>query len=152
MEEELTNFLKTKIQGASEDECKDCERIVTAPSLKTEESLRDDPIEDIEQYIHTILDSDDQDIIECKDNYNEALIHNKEVHKLHDTLEDFKTIDKAQLEEMKRNYNPRSEQIFNSTWDLSDLNEDDTIVENLYEDLSNLNIQDNSESNNTDSS
>ena len=46
---------------------------------------------------------------------------------------------------MKKNYNPTSEQIFNSTWDLSDSNEDDTIVKNLYEDLSNLNIQENSE-------
>ena len=141
MEEELTNFLKTNIPSHSEDECKDCERIVTAPSLQTELSLGDDPIEDMEQYIHTILNDDDPDIIECKDKYNEALIHNKEVQTLHNTLEDKIKIDKARLEEMKKNYNPKSEHIFNSKWDLSDSHEDDTIIKNLYEDLSNLNIQ-----------
>ena len=76
MEEELVKFLQTVILS-SEDECKDCERITTAPSLQTELSLSEDPLEDIEQYIHTIFDDDDPDIIECKDNYNEALIHNK---------------------------------------------------------------------------
>ena len=102
--------------------------------------------------MHTILNSDDQEDIECKDNYNEALIHNKEVHILHNKLEELNKLDKAQLNEIKRNYNPKSENIFKSTWDLSDSNEDDTIVNNLYKDLSNLNIQDNSESDNSDSS
>ena len=32
-----------------------------------------------------------------------------------------------------------------STWDLSNSHEDDTIIKNLYEDLSNLNIQSDSE-------
>ena len=106
----------------------------------------------MEQYVHTILEDIDPDISECKDNYNEALINNKEVQALHYTLEDRKIIDKAKLEEMKKNYDPKSEQIFNSTWDLSDSNEDITIVKNLYKDLSNLNIQDNSESDNSNSS
>ena len=57
----------------------------------------------MEQYVHTILDDDDPDIIEGKDNYNEALINNKEVQALHYTLEDSKTIDKAKLEETKKN-------------------------------------------------
>ena len=54
----------------------------------------------MEQYGHTILDRDDQEDIECKDNYNEALIHNKEVHILHDKMEDLNKLDKAQFEEM----------------------------------------------------
>ena len=72
--------------------------------------------------MHTILDSDDQEDIECKDSYNEALIHNKEVHILHDKMEDLNKLDKRKIEEMKKNYDPKSEQIFNSTWDLSDSN------------------------------
>ena len=99
----------------------------------------------MEQLIHTILDDDDPDIIECKDKYNEALIHNKEVQALHNTFKDNIKIDEAKLEEMKKNYNPKSKQIFNSTWDLSDSHKDDTIIKNLYEDLSNLNIQSDSE-------
>ena len=80
-----------------------------------------------------------------KDQYNKALIHNTEVQALHDQLEGNIKIDKEKLEEMKKNYDPKSEQIFNTTWDLSDSYEDDTIVKNLYEDLSNLKIQNDSE-------
>ena len=54
-------------------------------------------------------------------------------------------IDEEKLEEMKKNYDPTSEQIFNSTWDLSDSHEDDTMVKKLYKHLSNLNIQSDSE-------
>ena len=87
----------------------------------------------------------------CKDQYNEALIRNKEVQILHEKMEEsnipIKTvmdtkIDAGKLEEMKRNYDPNSEEIFNKEWDLS---EDDTIVKNLYKDLSNLNIENISE-------
>ena len=128
-------FLETNILRYNEDECKDCDRNVPASSLQTELSLGDDLTGDMEQLIHTILDDDDPDIIECKDKYNEALIHNKEVQALHNTLEDNIKNDEAKLEEMKKNYNPKSEQIFITTWDLSDSLEDDTIVNNLYEDL-----------------
>ena len=60
-------------------------------------------------------------------------------------------IDADELEEIKRNYDPNSEKIFNTTWDLSedhkdllgeDEIDDDTIVKNLYRDLSELNIKD----------
>ena len=102
-------FLRKHIPSC-EDDCKDCEN-TTAQKLNTEEStVVDDPIEDIEKFVHIILDSDDQEDIEYKDNYNEALIHNKEVHIL--TMEDLNKLDKAQLEEMKRNCDPKSEQIF----------------------------------------
>ena len=42
---------------------------------------------------------------------------------------------------MKQKYDPKSEDIFESTWDLSDSSEDNTIVKKLYEDLSNLKIE-----------
>ena len=53
--------------------------------------------------MHAILDSYHLEDIECKDNYNEALIHNKDVHILHDKMEDLNKLDEAQLEEIKRN-------------------------------------------------
>ena len=53
---------------------------------------------------------------------------------------------------MKQNYDPKSEQIFESTWDLCDSNEDNTIINNLYKDLSNLKIQEIQDSDNSDSS
>ena len=37
--------------------------------------------------MHNILGSDEPDVIECKDEYNEALIHKKEVQILHETME-----------------------------------------------------------------
>ena len=106
--------------------------------------------------MHTILDSDDQEDIECKDSYNEALIQHRDVHILHKKMEDLDNLDKEKLKEMKQNYDPKSEKIFESTWDLSDSSEDNTIVKQIYEDLSNLNIKEiqdsdesNSSSNNT---
>ena len=84
----------------------------------------------MEQLINTIFNDDDPDIIECKDNYNEELIHNKEVQTLHKNLEDETQIDKEKLKEMKKSYNPTSERIFNSTWDLSDSKEDNNIIKN----------------------
>ena len=67
-------------------------------------------------------------------------------------MEDLNKLDQEKLEEMKQNYDPKSKKILESTWDLSDSNEDDTIVNNLYEDLSNLKIQENQDSDNSDSS
>ena len=108
-------FLETNILWYDKDEWKDCDRIVPASSLQTELSLGDNLTGDMEQLIHTILDNDDSDIIECKDNYNEALIHNKEVQTLHKKIEDEIQIDEEKLKEMKRNYNPTLVQIFHST-------------------------------------
>ena len=58
MEEELTKFLQNVVPSHSKNECEDSERIVTAPSLQTELSHVDDPLEDMEQYVQTILDND----------------------------------------------------------------------------------------------
>ena len=37
--------------------------------------------------MHNILEDNDPDTIECKDEYNEALIHNKEVQIFHKTID-----------------------------------------------------------------
>ena len=42
-------------------------------------------------------------------------------------------LDRDKLEDMKQKYDPKSEDIFESTWDLSDTSEEETIVNELYE-------------------
>ena len=64
----------------------DCERIITAPSLQTEDSLANNPLEDIEKYMHNILEDNDPDTIECRDKYKEALTQYKEVQIFHKTM------------------------------------------------------------------
>ena len=57
-EEEFMKFLRENIP-CSEDDCKDCETN-TEHNLKSKEgTFQEDPIKDIEKYVHTILDSDD---------------------------------------------------------------------------------------------
>ena len=41
----------------------------------------------MEKYIHNILEDDGPDTIECKEEYNEALINKTEVQILHETME-----------------------------------------------------------------
>ena len=67
-------------------------------------------------------------------------------------MESLNKLDKEKLEEMKLNYNPKSEDVFKEVWDLSDTSEDDTIVKDLYEELSNLKIQTIQDSDNSESS
>ena len=83
----------------------------------------------MEKYIHNILENDDPDIIECKDEYNETLINNAEFQIFHKTMELETTcknnildakIDADKLEDMKKNYDPSSEEIFNTIWDLTE--------------------------------
>ena len=47
---------------------------------------------------------------------------------------------------------PTQKKNFGSTWDLSDSSEDDTIVKELYEELSNLKIEKIQDSDNSDNS
>ena len=47
-------------------DCKDCERIVKAPSLPIENNVVHDPLEDMEKYLHNILEDDDLDTVDCK--------------------------------------------------------------------------------------
>ena len=155
MEEEFMKFLRENIP-CSEDDCKNCETNTVHNTISKEGTFQEDNIDDLEKFVHTILDSDDQEDIECKKIYNDALEQNKEMHILHNNMEAIDKLDKEKLEEMKHQYDPKSEKIFESTWEISDLREDDTIVKQLYEDLSNLNIKgiqdsdkSNSSSNNT---
>merc|ERR1712177_199658 len=111
MGENLIPFLKDKIP-CCEDGCRNCETNTEHNLESKEGTLQVDQINDIEKYVHTILDSDDQEGIECKKNYNNALAQNKEMHKLHDNLENLNNLDKGKLEEMKQTYDPKSEDIF----------------------------------------
>merc|ERR1711955_8013 len=61
-------------------------------------------------------------------------------------------IDKGKIEEMEKNYDPKSEEIFKETWDLSVTCEDDSIVKTLCENLEKLNLETNQESDNSESS
>ena len=99
-----------------------------------------DQIDDIEKYVHTILDSDDQEDIECKKIYNDALEQNKEMHILHDKMEILSNLDQDKLEDMKQKYDPKSEDIFESTWDLFDTCENETIIKELFEEFSELSL------------
>ena len=90
-----------------------------------------DHINDVERFVHTILDSDDQEDIKCKLEHNTALAINTEMHKIHDNLENLSKLDKEKLEEMKLNYDPKSEDVFKEVWDLSDTSEDETIIKDL---------------------
>ena len=108
--------------------------------LGEKEKETSDPIEDMGKYIHTILDSDDKEAKQCKQEYNTALAINTKMHIIHDNLEHLSEIDKRKIEEMEKNYDPKSEDIFKEIWDLSDTSEDESIVKNLEKDLGELNI------------
>ena len=112
-------FLRDNIP-CSEDDCKDCETN-TVHNLKLKEgTFQEDTIKVLEKFVHTILDSDDQEDIECKKIYNDTLEQNKEMHILHHKVEIINNLDQEKLEEMKQQYDPKSEKILESTWDLSD--------------------------------
>ena len=121
-------------------------------TISKESTFQEDNIHDLEKFVHTILDSDDQEDIECKIIYNDALEQNKEMHILHDKMEILSNLDQDKLEDMKQKYDPKYEDIFESTWDLSDTSEEETIVKELYEEMSNLKIEKIQESNNSESS
>ena len=123
-------FFKDNIPCYEEEENCDTN---TENNLKLREITSPDQIDDVERFVHTILDSDDQEDIECKLEHNNALAQNTEVHKLHDNLENLNKLDKEKLEEMRQNYDPKSEDVFKEAWDLSDTSEDDTIVKEQYE-------------------
>ena len=74
------------------------------------------------------------------------------MHKIHDKLENLSNLDKEKLEEMKLQYDPKSEDVFKEVWDLSDTSEDETIVKTLYEELAKLDIQTVQDSDNSESS
>merc|ERR1712240_915258 len=99
--------------------------IVKNPEGKTEEDS--DPIEDMERYIHTILDSDDEDAKQCKREYNTALAINTKVHIIHDNIKHLSDREDKKKEELV------SEESFEKIWNLSSTNEEDSSVKNLWE-------------------
>lgn len=123
---------------------------ITNPGEKEKENS--DPIEDMGKYIHTILDSDDEEAKQCKQEYNIALAMNTKMHIIHDNLEHLSELEKGILEEMEKNDDPKSEERFKETWDLSVTKDEDSIVKNLYENLEKFNLEENQESDNSESS
>ena len=65
MEENMMKFIKENIP-CCEDDCKNCETNTEHNLGLKESTFHMDHIDDIEKYVHTILDSDDQEDIECK--------------------------------------------------------------------------------------
>ena len=45
---------------------------------------------------------------------------NTKMHIIHDNLEHLSEIDKGKIEEIEKNYNSKSEEIFKEIWDISD--------------------------------
>merc|ERR1712240_979305 len=105
------------------------------PKEKEEES---DPIGDMGRYIHTILDSDDEEEKQCKKDYNDALAMYTKVQLIHD--------EENKEEDLENREN------FEDIWNLSKRNEEDSGVEDLCESMGKLNIDEEQESENSDSS
>merc|ERR1711873_359671 len=74
------------------------------------------------------------------------------MHLMHDTLEHLSELEKGKIEEMEKKYDPKSEERFKETWDLSVTKEEDSIFKNLCENLEKLNLEKNQESDNSESS
>ena len=74
------------------------------------------------------------------------------MHIIHDNLEHLSEIDKGKIEDIEKNYDPKSEEIFKEIWDLSDTSEDESIVKTLGENLEKLNLETNQESDNSETS
>merc|ERR1712243_299377 len=119
--------------------------VITNSGVKTEEDS--DPIEDMGRYIHTILDSDDEDAKQCKKDYNTALAMYTKVHIIHDNIKHL-----SDSEDEKKEEDLRSEESFEEIWNLSKRNEEDSSVKDLCESLEKLNIDEDQESDNSDSS
>ena len=145
-EEEMWNFFSERIPTYEEHSVANTEKLVE------KETKSQSPIEDMERYIHTVLDSDDDEAKKCKLEHNTALAINTQMHIIHDNLEHLSDLDKGKIEEMEKNYDPKSEDIFKEVWDLSDTSEDESIVKNLYEELAKLDIQTVEDSDNSESS
>ena len=75
--------------------CEDEEHNITnTVKLVERETVTPDPIEDMEKYIHTMLDSDDKEAKKCKLEYNTALAINTQMHIIHNNLEHLSALTK----------------------------------------------------------
>merc|ERR1712237_43127 len=97
----------------------------------------ENPIDDMEKYIQTIMDSDDEDEKKCKNNYNNALAMYTKVQLIHD--------DKEEKEDSK------NEENFEDIWTFSK-EETDSSVKELCESLRKLSIDEEQLNENSDSS
>merc|ERR1712082_250296 len=109
--------------------------IVKNPEGKTEEDS--DPIEDMGRYIHTILDSDNEDAKQCKKDYSTALAMSTKVHIIHDNI---KHLSDNEDEKTDGKENLKPEESFEKIWDLSITKEEDSSIKNLCERLEKLNL------------
>merc|ERR1712237_149145 len=103
----------------------------------TNTKKEENPIEDMEKYIQTIMDSDDEDEKKCKNDYNNALAMYTKVQLIHD--------DKEGKEDSK------NEENFEDIWTFSK-EETDSSVKELCESLRKLNIDEEQLNENSDSS
>ena len=95
-ENELMDFLSERIPMCEEHS------VTNTAKLVERETKTQDPIKDMEKYIHTVLDSDDEEAIKCKLEHNTALAMNTQVHIIHDNLEHFSEHEKEKIEEMEK--------------------------------------------------
>ena len=63
-------------------DCKDGDRMNTAPFLENE-ITRADPITDMENYLHTILDNNDPETMKYKCDHNDELMNNTQLQIIH---------------------------------------------------------------------
>merc|ERR1712240_291352 len=120
----------------------------SAPFLENE-ATSTDPIKDMEEYLHKIIDSDDLDTMESKYDHNTALMNNTQLQIIHEGIKH--EMDKEKLEKLKEEYDPSSEIMLKSDWNTDDdfseeaEENNDKIVNKLYEDLANLTLEDSKE-------
>ena len=60
--------------------------VANTEKLVEKETISQNPIEDMERYIHMVLDSDDDEAKKCKLEHNTALAMNTQVNIIHDNL------------------------------------------------------------------
>ena len=102
----MWNFFSERIPTYEEHSVANTEK------LMERETKSQNPIEDMERHIHTVLDSDDDEAKKCNLEHNTALAMNTQVHIIHDNLKHFSEHEKEKIEEMEKNYDPKSEDLF----------------------------------------
>ena len=87
--------------------------------------------------------------MESKHDHNTALMNNTQLHIIHEGIK--QDMDKEKVERLKEEYDPSSEIIFESIWNIEDDSNkktdenNDNIVTKLYEDLPNLTLEERKE-------
>ena len=89
-QDKLMDFLADKIPSYEEEE----QSVTNTIKLAEREIKSPDPIKDMEKYIHTVLDSDDEEDKKRKLEHNTALAINTQMHIIHDNLEHLSDLDK----------------------------------------------------------